>query len=87
MSPQQISEIQIRDYVLKWGLSQNPELPSDPASFSKEDFKTLKNSIKQYIPFIRLNNLTPEEFSDKVLLYRKALPKESFTDLALHLLN
>src|SRR5581483_5010860 len=35
----QISEVQIWEYVLKWGLAQNPELPSDHKSFSKDDFK------------------------------------------------
>ena len=62
-------------------------LPSDPTRFSKKDFKTLESSIQQYIPFIRLHNLTSKEFSVKVLPYRKALPKELFTDLLLYLLN
>src|SRR5204863_4325576 len=30
----QTSEIQVWDHVLKWGLAQNPELSSDPTSFS-----------------------------------------------------
>jgi hypothetical protein len=62
--------------VLKWGLAQNPELPSDITNFSKEDFKTLKNIIRQCIPFIKFHNLTSQEFLDKVLPYRKILPKE-----------
>src|SRR3954469_15450555 len=28
---------QVWEHVLKWGLAQNPELPSDITSFSKED--------------------------------------------------
>src|SRR5919206_1518314 len=29
----QMNEIQVWEYVLKWGLAQNPKLPSDPTSF------------------------------------------------------
>ena len=31
----QMSEIQIWEHVLKWGLAQNPELSSDPTDFQK----------------------------------------------------
>src|SRR3954452_16470915 len=34
----QMSEVQVWEYVLKWGLAQNPGLPSDITSFSKDDF-------------------------------------------------
>src|SRR5204863_7094528 len=49
----QMREVQVWEYVIKWGLAQNPELSSNPASFSKEDFKVLKNTLRQCIPFIR----------------------------------
>src|SRR4030095_16325334 len=68
-------------YVLKWGLAQNPELPSDPTSFSKEDFNSLKNTLQQCIPFIKFYNLTSKEFSGKILPYKKILPKELYKDL------
>src|ERR1051325_7521190 len=42
----QMKGIQVWEYVLKWGLAQNPELPSDPTSFSKEDFKSLKIALQ-----------------------------------------
>ena len=77
----QMSEVRIWEHVLKWGLSQNLELPSDPASFSKEDFKTLKGTLQQCVPLIRFNNLSSKEFMDKVLPYEKILPKELYKDL------
>ncbi|PKY35221.1 hypothetical protein RhiirB3_533099 [Rhizophagus irregularis] len=83
-----MSEIQVWEHVLKWGLAQNPELPSDLTNFSKEDFKTLKNNIRQCIPFIKFHNLTSREFSDKVLPYRKVLPKELlYDDLLKYFMN
>jgi len=83
----QISEIQVWENVLKWGLSQNPELPSDPEDFSKEDFNALKNILQQCIPFIRFYNLSSEEFSDRILPYKKILPKELYKDLLKYFLN
>ncbi|PKY55143.1 hypothetical protein RhiirA4_474411 [Rhizophagus irregularis] len=82
----QMSEIQLWDYVLKWGLSQNPELPSDPTNFSKEDFNTLKNRLQRCIQFINFYNLTSEEFY-KVIPYKKIIPKELYKDLLTHFLN
>jgi len=83
----QMNEIQVWEHVLKWGFSKNPELPSDPTNFSKEDFNTLKNSLQQCIPFIKFYNLTSDEFSDKVLPYKKVLPKELYKDLLKYFLN
>src|SRR5204863_9945557 len=77
----QVSEVEIWEYALKWGIAQNPELPSDPASFSKEDFNALKATLQQCIPFIRFYNLTSKEFMDKVLPYEKILPKSMYKDL------
>ncbi|RIA89683.1 hypothetical protein C1645_824445, partial [Glomus cerebriforme] len=61
----QMSVIQVWEYVLKWGLAQNPELPPDPTSFSKDDYDALKNTLQHFIPLIRFDNLTSKEFSDK----------------------
>ena len=72
----QVSEFQVWEHVLKWGLAQNPELPSDPASFSKEDFDALKKTFQQCIPFVKFYNLTSKEFIDKVLPYEKIFPEE-----------
>ncbi len=82
-----ISDVQVWDYVLKWGLAQNPELSSDPSNYSKNDFTSLKKTLQQCIPFIRFHNLTSKEFSNKVLPYRKVLPKELYLDLIKYFLD
>ena len=71
----QISEVQVWEYVLKWGLVQNPELPSDPTNFSKDDFNSLKNTLQQCIPLIKFRNLTHEEFLNNVYPYKKNFAK------------
>jgi hypothetical protein len=77
----QMSEIKIWKNVLKWGLAQNPEITSDPSNFSKDDFNSLKNTLKQCIPFIRFYYLTSKEFSDNILPYKEVLPEELYMDL------
>ncbi|GES76313.1 carbohydrate-binding module family 13 protein [Rhizophagus clarus] len=76
-----MSESQVWEYVIKWGLAQNSELPSDPTRCSKDDFKVLKNTLKRCIPFIKFQNLTSKEFSRKVLPYKRILPKELYRNL------
>src|SRR3954471_21257516 len=63
------------------GTCSNPELPTDPARFSKEDSNALKETLQQCIPFIKFYNLTSKEFMEKVLPYKKILPKELYKDL------
>src|SRR5271154_2031328 len=77
----QMSEVQVWEYVLKWGLAQNPELSSDPSNYSKDDFNALKKTIQQCIPFIRFYNFTSKEFLNKVYPYKKVLPKELRVEL------
>ncbi|EXX74988.1 uncharacterized protein OCT59_019837 [Rhizophagus irregularis] len=83
----QMKEIQVWENVIKWGLDQNPSLPSNPSKFSKDDFNILKNTLEKCIPFVRFHNLTSKEFSDKVLPYKKILPKEIYMDLLKTFLN
>ncbi|RIA90341.1 hypothetical protein C1645_737907 [Glomus cerebriforme] len=82
----QMDEIQIWKRV-KWGHEQNPEFPSELTNYSKDDFKTLRNTLKQCIPFIRFYNLTSKEFIDKVLPYRNVLPKELYEELLITFLK
>ncbi|GBC27226.2 carbohydrate-binding module family 13 protein [Rhizophagus irregularis DAOM 181602=DAOM 197198] len=80
----QMTEIQVWEYIVKWGLAQNPKLPSDPTSYSKNEFKVLKNTLQQFIPLIRFQNLTSREFFKKVLPYEEILPKELYISLLDH---
>src|SRR6266498_1247925 len=77
----QIREVQIWEHVVKWGLAQNPELPSDIEGYSKDDFNALKNTLQQCIPLIRYRNLTSKEFLNNVFPYREILPEELYIDL------
>jgi hypothetical protein len=77
----QMSETQIWEQVLKWGIAQNPEIPFDVSNYSNNDFNTLKETLQHIIPFIRFYNLSSKEFMDKVLPYEQILPKNLYQDL------
>ncbi|GET03236.1 kinase-like domain-containing protein [Rhizophagus clarus] len=83
----QMNEIQVWEQVLKWGIAQSPELPSDPFSYSKDDFNVLRNILQQCIPFIKFFRLSHKEFLDKVYPYKKILPKDLRENLIRHFIN
>ena len=70
-----MNESQVWEYVLRWGIAQNPELPSDPSSYSNDDFDTLKSTLQQCtIPFIKFIKFTSKEFLNRVYPYKKIIP-------------
>jgi hypothetical protein len=77
----QMSEVQIWELVLKWGISQNPELSSDPSSYSNEDFNALKNTLQQFIPLIKFTEFSPKEFLYKVYPYKRIIPEDLHENL------
>ncbi|RGB35945.1 hypothetical protein C1646_101027 [Rhizophagus diaphanus] len=79
--------IQVWEHVLEWGIAQNPGLPSDPSSYSKDDFITLKNTLQHLISSINFYKLTSEEFLDNVYPYKKIIPKEPREKLIKHFLK
>ncbi|GBB87381.1 hypothetical protein RclHR1_13840002 [Rhizophagus clarus] len=79
--------IQVWEQVLKWGIAQNPELPSETSSYSKDDFITLKNTLQQLIPFVNFFNLTSKEYMDKVHPYKKIIPKDLRENLFRHFMD
>ncbi|GBC12364.2 BTB/POZ protein [Rhizophagus irregularis DAOM 181602=DAOM 197198] len=83
----QMDDIKVWDHVLKWGIAQSSELSSDLSSYTKDDFNTLKDILKQCIPFIKFYDLTSKEFLDKVYPYKKIIPKELRENLIEYYLN
>ncbi|GET51625.1 hypothetical protein GLOIN_2v1848845 [Rhizophagus irregularis DAOM 181602=DAOM 197198] len=80
-------EIDVWEYVLKWGLAQNPTLVSDSKSWSDDDFKTMKNTLQNCLPLIRFFSLSSIEFSQKVRPYQKLLSQQLYDDLLDSYLN
>ncbi|CAG8691592.1 16137_t:CDS:2 [Funneliformis caledonium] len=82
-----MSDAQVWEHVLKWGISRNPRLFSNPSNYSIDDFVILRNTIQHCVPFIRFYNLTFKEFLDKVSPYEKILPVELYKGLLKKFMN
>ncbi|RHZ83893.1 hypothetical protein Glove_87g8 [Diversispora epigaea] len=79
-----VKEIKIWDYVIKWGIAQNPTLPADSKEWSKENFEVLKITLQQCLPLIRYFNISSEDIFKKVKLYEKILEKQLWDDVIQH---
>ncbi|RHZ86346.1 hypothetical protein Glove_52g149 [Diversispora epigaea] len=79
-----VGEIKIWDYVIKWGIAQNPTLPTNSKEWSKENFQTLKITLQQCLPLIRYFHIPYEDIWEKVKPYRKILEKQLWDDMIQH---
>src|SRR6266540_6007302 len=77
----QMEEIEIWEYVLKWGLEQNPTLIPDPITWSDNDFKMMENTLQHCLPLIRFFSLSSEDFFQKIHPYKKLLKSQLYEDL------
>ncbi|RHZ86495.1 hypothetical protein Glove_50g71 [Diversispora epigaea] len=81
----QMEEVKIWDYVIKWGISQNPTLPVNLEEWSKENFLTLKITLQQCLPLIRYFHISNTEIVDKIVPYKRILDKQLWKDIIQHL--
>src|SRR6266542_12265 len=52
-----LDEIIVWDYLLKWGIAQNPLISQDTTKWSKEDFTIMERTIHEFIPLIRFYDI------------------------------
>jgi hypothetical protein len=76
-----MKEIEVWEYVLKWGLTQNPTLILDPVTWTDDDFKAMKITLQNCLPLIRFFCLSSKEFLYKVRPYQKLLNNQLYEDL------
>ncbi|RHZ83852.1 hypothetical protein Glove_87g109 [Diversispora epigaea] len=74
-------EIKIWDYVIKWGIAQNPTLPADSNEWSNENFEALKLTLQQCLLLIRYFNISSEDNLEKVKPYKKILEEQLWNDI------
>ncbi|RIB08488.1 hypothetical protein C2G38_2211541 [Gigaspora rosea] len=79
----QMDEGNIWDYIIKWGIAQNPSLPPDLDKWSDEHFLTLKNSLQNCLPLIRYFQISGEDIFDKIRPYQKLLEPALWADIML----
>ncbi|RHZ83834.1 hypothetical protein Glove_87g34 [Diversispora epigaea] len=79
-----VEEIKIWDYVIKWGIAQNPTLPADSKKWSNENFEALKITLQQSLPLIRYFHIPGEVVWEKVKPYKKILEEQLWDDIIQH---
>ncbi|RHZ85910.1 hypothetical protein Glove_58g74 [Diversispora epigaea] len=79
-----VEEIKIWDYVIKWGIAQNPSLPTNLEEWSNENFKALKITLQQCLLLIRYFHISSEDIWEKVKPYKKILEEQLWDDIIQH---
>ncbi|CAG8635679.1 11880_t:CDS:2 [Ambispora gerdemannii] len=71
----QMEEVELWDFMLKWGLAKNPRIGSDVCSWTKEDFRDMEATLRECIPLIDFEHISSRHFYDHVWPYRDLIPE------------
>ncbi|RHZ83858.1 hypothetical protein Glove_87g98 [Diversispora epigaea] len=82
-----VEETKIWDYVIKWGIEQNPTLPADSKKWSNENFKALKITLQQCLPLIRYFHIPGEDIWKKMKPYKKIFEEQLWDDITQHFIS
>ncbi|CAG8573653.1 1249_t:CDS:1 [Ambispora leptoticha] len=71
-----MDEIEVWDYTVQWGIGNTENLSShDVSMWTVDDFIALEKTLHQCIPLIRYFEIAADDYAEKVLPYKKILPK------------
>jgi hypothetical protein len=80
-----IEEIELWNYLVKWGIAQTSELGDknidDLNKWNKEDFLALKNTLEPFIPHVRFFDISSKDFHNIIWPFKKVLPKTLCKDI------
>ncbi|RIB12030.1 hypothetical protein C2G38_2201794 [Gigaspora rosea] len=77
----QMKEVKIWNHIIKWGIDQNPGLPTNPENWSSENFLALKTTLRNCLPHIRYFQISGDDIIDNVRPYKKILEKNLWKDI------
>ncbi|RIB03422.1 hypothetical protein C2G38_782384 [Gigaspora rosea] len=83
----QMEEIRIWNYIIKWGIAQNPGLPSDPEDWTPKNFLTLKTTLRNCLPHIRYFQISGDEVIDNLRPYKNILEKNLWEDISIKFMS
>ncbi|RIA79180.1 hypothetical protein C1645_841331, partial [Glomus cerebriforme] len=96
-----LKEIEKWKSIIKWGIHHTfpdtlftniyaeyvSEIP-DVSLWTRDKFRDLANTLKQFIPLINFHKITPEDFYEKVKPFKKIMNKQFYDEiLKYHLLS
>ncbi|CAB5367644.1 unnamed protein product [Rhizophagus irregularis] len=74
-----IEEIELWNYLIKWGIAQTYELGdkniNDLNKWNKEDFLALEKTLEPFISHVRFFDISSKDCHNIVLPFKKVLPK------------
>ncbi|CAB4410604.1 unnamed protein product [Rhizophagus irregularis] len=74
-----IEEIELWNYLIKWGIAQTYELGdkniNDLNKWNKEDFLALKKTLEPFISYVRFFDISSKDFHNIVFPFKKVLPE------------
>src|SRR5438128_8921591 len=77
-----LEEIDIWDCVIQWGIGQKQELKKHLSNWNKDDFGQLKNILSDdIIPSIRFDQISSDDFYEKIKPYKKIFDKEMYEEI------
>jgi hypothetical protein len=69
-------EIIIWENILKWGLARHPEISDiNVKEWTLQNFIDLGNTMKEFLYLIRYQDISNEDFFDKIVPYQTLFPK------------
>src|SRR6266542_4787939 len=82
----QMKEIEIWDNLLKWAVTKNPTIGFDTSIWSFKEMNVIKQTIYQFIPYIRFFQISSQDYYYKIRPLSAILPKELEEELILYFL-
>ncbi|GBC17675.2 BTB/POZ domain-containing protein [Rhizophagus irregularis DAOM 181602=DAOM 197198] len=76
-----LDEIIIWDSLIKWCLAQHTNISQDPTQWNKEEITIMERTIHRFIPLIRFNHISSEDFVIKVYPFKKIIPKNLINNM------
>ncbi|CAG8461671.1 10226_t:CDS:2, partial [Scutellospora calospora] len=68
-----IDEVELWNYLLKWGLDKNSSLKFDPSLWSQDDVESLAKTLKDCLPLVRFFQFSAKNYRTHLLPYKKLL--------------
>jgi hypothetical protein len=61
-----LGEIEIWDYIIKWGMEQKPQISSEISDLTQDDYEELKNRLHGMLEHIRFFTISNNDFWNKI---------------------
>src|SRR6185369_9565309 len=75
-----MKEVEIFQHVVQWGIAQT-SLAQEVEQWEDEHFENLKNTLQEFLPFIRFYHISSVDFYYKVKPFARILPGNLYENL------